>query len=128
MFRRKRLFSYANVSMKTKLKLRKFTCIVLALSFIIHVLPIYSLNTVMAKSSDKSNNEINHVVEDLDSNDLKNVPISYEVVDKRESNVKYFKKVDGTTVASYYNEPVHYFENGKWEQIDNRLVIDKNDD
>ena len=51
--------------------------------------------------------------------------ISYlvgEAAGEREETVKHFRRSDGATVAAVYNEPVHYEENGEWQDIDNTLV------
>jgi YD repeat-containing protein len=45
-----------------------------------------------------------------------------EIVEKREKNVKHFLKDDGTYEAVIYPKPVHYFDNGKWQDIDNSLI------
>lgn len=44
-----------------------------------------------------------------------------EDISKREEFIKYFEYDDGTYMASIYGEPVHYYENGKWIEIDNTL-------
>lgn len=54
------------------------------------------------------------------------VPLEYEVTDLRTINQKHYKKADGTYEMVIYNQEVHYFDNGKWLDIDNRL-LDKGD-
>ena len=44
-----------------------------------------------------------------------------EAVEKREESVKHFLKEDGTYQAVMYKTPVHYYKDGKWEDIDNSL-------
>ncbi|WP_052085817.1 DNRLRE domain-containing protein [Clostridium sp. HMP27] len=51
-----------------------------------------------------------------------------EVKEKREKNVKYFFKDNGTYEAAIYNTPVHYLENGVWKDIDNSLVEEKDEE
>ena len=51
-----------------------------------------------------------------------------EIVEKRERNVKHFLKDDMTYEAAVYPSPIHYLENGKWEDVDNTLADDKDED
>ena len=52
-------------------------------------------------------------------------PEVYELVDRREENVKHFKLSDGTVTAVMYETPVHYLDgNGEWQDIDNTLADD----
>lgn len=44
-----------------------------------------------------------------------------ELIEKREANVKHFLKEDGSIEAAIYPNPVHFFEDGKWKDIDNSL-------
>ena len=44
-----------------------------------------------------------------------------EEIDLREQNVKHFRLSNGTYAAVVYDSPVHYYEAGKWEEIDNSL-------
>jgi hypothetical protein len=44
-----------------------------------------------------------------------------EVVDKRERNVKHFLREDWTTLAAVYPDAVHFEEQGKLVEMDNRL-------
>ena len=63
----------------------------------------------------------NYVSENEENNTY--IPEIYEVTELREENVKHFRLEDGSYVAAQYNYPVHYTdENGKFEDIDNRLV------
>ena len=49
-----------------------------------------------------------------------------ELEDKRESNVKQYLNSDGTITAAIYNEDIHYLKNGKYYNIDNSLIDQKN--
>ncbi|GFP74301.1 DNRLRE domain-containing protein [Clostridium fungisolvens] len=49
-----------------------------------------------------------------------------ELVERRSANVKQFAKDDGTVVAEVYSEPIHFYENGEWKDIDNTLSEDYN--
>ncbi|WP_160680471.1 DNRLRE domain-containing protein [Clostridium sp. C8-1-8] len=44
-----------------------------------------------------------------------------EVNEKRDESTKYFMKEDHSYEAAVYPIPVHYFEDGKWKEIDNTL-------
>ena len=44
-----------------------------------------------------------------------------ELKEKRKLKEKHFLREDGTIVAKVFNENVHYFKDGKYEDIDNSL-------
>ena len=49
----------------------------------------------------------------------------YEILGRREENVKHFRLGDGSFVAVQYDAPVHYLDaDGAWQGIDNRLAED----
>lgn len=48
-----------------------------------------------------------------------------EDISRREEFVKHFILSNGTRKAVSYNQPVHYFVNGEWKDIDNTLVLDE---
>lgn len=48
-----------------------------------------------------------------------------EITAKREKNIKYFLKEDMTQEADIYPAAVHYLSNGKWKDIDNTLLAEK---
>lgn len=50
-----------------------------------------------------------------------------EAVEKREQCVKHFQLAQKGMAAAVYPVPVHFQKNGKWEEIDNRLVEDIGD-
>lgn len=50
-----------------------------------------------------------------------------EVIEKREENIKHFLKDYNTYEAVVYPSPVHYKENGKWQDIDNTLEQTKDE-
>ena len=55
-------------------------------------------------------------------------PEVYELVDRREENVKHFKLSDGTVTAVMYETPVHYLDSdGEWHDIDNTLADDRSE-
>lgn len=51
-----------------------------------------------------------------------------EIIEKRERDIKYFFKDDNSYEAAIYPFPVHYMNNGKWEDIDNTLNGNKDDE
>ncbi len=48
-----------------------------------------------------------------------------EIKEKRKLREKHYLKSDGTFLAEVYNHDVHYLNNGKYEEIDNTLVKEK---
>ncbi|KFZ27348.1 MAG: tRNA3(Ser)-specific nuclease WapA precursor [Candidatus Izimaplasma bacterium HR2] len=49
------------------------------------------------------------------------VPIDFEDITKRTETEKHFRKIDGTYEVAIYDQPIHYYENGEWKDIDNSL-------
>lgn len=49
-----------------------------------------------------------------------------EIISLRSEYEKHFSNSDGTKTAFISTAPIHYFENGTWEEIDNTLCLDKN--
>ena len=48
-----------------------------------------------------------------------------ELIEKRKPREKHFLQEDGTIVAKIYSDDIHYMENGKYEEIDNQLIKEK---
>ena len=48
--------------------------------------------------------------------------IAFEVEEKRDEYTKVYKKEDGTYTAVMSAEPLHYLNNGVWEEINNSLL------
>lgn len=71
---------------------------------------------------------LNAIAEELQNTGSESQPtqripqIVGEVIDKREENVKHFLRDDYTYEAAIYPVPVHFKENGKWQDIDNTLT------
>ncbi|QVK19278.1 DNRLRE domain-containing protein [Mycoplasmatota bacterium] len=114
-------------------KFAKYICLVLGLTM---VLSSVNWNAFITKADDtviqfptESNNQ------DIDKEDIFEneyldnslVPIDFELTENRTEYEKYFRKIDGTYEVAIYNQPVHYFKNGKWEDIDNRLNENKDE-
>lgn len=51
-----------------------------------------------------------------------------EIIGRREKNVKRFLKEDLTFEAAIYKEPVHYYSDGQWKDIDNSIIEGKDDE
>ena len=45
-----------------------------------------------------------------------------ELIEKRRPREKHFLQPDGTIVAELYDEDVHFLKDGKYEEIDNKLI------
>ncbi len=52
--------------------------------------------------------------------------ILYEVEEKRDEYTKVYKKSDGTYTAIMTEEPLHYLNDGVWEEINNSMSLNKN--
>ena len=48
-----------------------------------------------------------------------------ELIEYRTPNTKHFLNTDGTITVELYKDPVHYLENGVYQEIDNTLVQTK---
>ncbi|WP_035381744.1 DNRLRE domain-containing protein, partial [Fervidicella metallireducens] len=81
---------------------------------------------VFAKE-DKKSTEVTNQSQQTNEIGNKESKIVGESIEKREKNVKHFIKDDGTYVACSYSTAVHYKENGRWKDIDNTLIDDKDE-
>lgn len=102
----------------------KILSVFLAVLFVIEILPLQ----VMAEAYTAAVSE-KEFIEDLVNNpaDAENnaeAEILYEVEEKRDEYTKVYKKSDGTYTAVMTEEPLHYLENGVWEEIDNSMILD----
>ena len=52
--------------------------------------------------------------------------ILYEVEEKRDEYTKVYKKSDGTYTAIMTEEPLHYLNDGVWEEINNSMSLNGN--
>lgn len=108
-------------------KLKRSIIVVTLVSFLITTMPFQVLaqdaNTDIGKTEVSETKKKEEVTEA----ERAAVKILEEVEEKRESNIKHYLLEDKTYEAVIYNYPVHYFENGKWKDIDNTLseTIDK---
>lgn len=69
------------------------------------------------------NRELEPTTSDSDF-DSSQVNIAQEVVGERTATSKTFRKVDGTYEIAVYGDVVHYYQNGTYHDIDNRLSYD----
>lgn len=46
-----------------------------------------------------------------------------EITELREESSKQFLCEDGSIIVATYSEPVHFFENGEWKEINNELTL-----
>ena len=51
------------------------------------------------------------------------VYIVEEIIEERSEYIKQFRMSNGLQMAAVYASPVHYEENGRWEEIDNTLQL-----
>ena len=59
-------------------------------------------------------------------NNTSDAEILYEVEEKRDEYTKVYKKSDGTYTAIMTEEPLHYLNDGVWEEINNSMTLDGN--
>ena len=51
---------------------------------------------------------------------------NFEILAKRKKNEKHFLQKNGDIVATVYSDNVHFFKEGKYEEIDNTLIKNGN--
>ena len=102
--------------------LKTFICYLLVAVNAIYALPVEALSQFDLGSPPK---EQKSVIKE--STNDKAPTIKREITDKRESNKKYFRMSDGSTMIAIYPDDVHYMKNGKYEDIDN-TIVSKSDD
>jgi len=88
--------------------------------------PVYAIDTSMYEdnSSEVETAKKYQTTTDEDF-DISTMDIESEVVSRRTSDSKTFKRVDGTYVLAMYDGPVHYYENDEWKDIDNSLLYNE---
>jgi hypothetical protein len=91
--------------------------------FIVTAFPTQVLAETLNSQSKQAYVEPQLSETEVQASKAKNPPkILKEVEEKREENIKHFLLDDNTYEAVIYEDPVHYKENGKWQDIDNSLV------
>ncbi|MDE5984728.1 MAG: DNRLRE domain-containing protein, partial [Eubacterium sp.] len=94
--------------------LKKIVSVFLVLALCITSFPVASIA--------KENEEMADIEEDVEPYVLQ------ELEEYRTIDTKQFLMSDHTVQAVMYNEPVHYEENGEWEDIDNSLEFEESAD
>ena len=98
--------------------------ILLAMTMIIGILPM----TVFAEGVTEAlarQEYIDNLLENpVQSEEEAKAEVLYEVKEKRDEYSKVFKRDDGTYTAVVSDTPLHYDNDGVWEDIDNTLVRD----
>ncbi len=113
--------------MKKKTKtICKALSVFLAFLIVVQILPLQ----VLAESvTDAIAHQqfINDALNNPTSEDnISNVKILYEVEKKRDEYTKVYKKSDGTYTAVMTEEPLHYLNDGVWEEINNSMSLNGN--
>ena len=100
----------------------KTVSIFLTVILIVQVLPLSTISTAINNASIVSEPSFveNKVVEPA--------KIIGEVESLRDEYTKHFRCEDGSFVAAVYGTPIHYQNNGKWDEIDNTLISKNIDD
>lgn len=104
-------------------KVCKMLSVFLTVLFVIEILP---LQVMAAEFIDAV--EQKEFIEDLVNNptDVEKdaeAEILYEVEEKRDEYTKVYKKSDGTYTAVKTVEPLHYLDEGVWEEINNSMIL-----
>lgn len=60
--------------------------------------------------------------------DPSSVEIESEIIEERALNSKVFRKIDGTYEQAFYDDTIHYLDNGKLKNINNSLIYDELND
>ena len=93
-------------------KLNRFISFFLALIMAVELMPI---------SYARAATESEIPVADYVSETVEEAEIIGEIETLREEDTKYFLTDKGTTIMAQYGVPVHFEEDGKWEEFDNSL-------
>jgi uncharacterized membrane protein len=105
------------------LKMKKVISIVLIVFLLTSVLPV----TANAYQVSVNNKVSTQKVKKKKDKKKKVGKITKELTDERTKNSKKYQKDDGSYEIAEYKTPVHYLDNGKWEDIDNTLQDSKDD-
>ena len=113
-----------------KRNLRKFCAGVLIIALLTGVLPMEAYAKESTGTSDKADNTAG-----LEASTDENQSITEEnaappevlgeIEGERSEYIKRFLMSDHTIQAVVYSEPVHYYEDGAWKDIDNTLTLEK---
>ncbi|MBN2540547.1 MAG: DNRLRE domain-containing protein [Bacilli bacterium] len=113
--------------------MRKVTIIMLILFLVAGSVIPQSNKMVYAYDSDASDLNVESNADAVlkykttsdDDFDISSLEIDSEVISKRTSDSKTFRRVDGTYVMAIYNSVIHYEQDGELRDIDNSLIYDE---
>ena len=86
--------------------------------------PVLAAELVTSSDEEFSSGTENSTV--ISSVDLSQANVIGEDESRRTADTKHFIMSDGSRRAVVYSFPVHYDNNGKWQEIDNTLSYDTN--
>ena len=75
--------------------------------------------------ADVSSKETKEEVVSFKEEALEDASVLFEDTDWRTANEKHFKLSDGSYVVNVFSYNIHYLEGDRYEEIDNRLIKDK---
>lgn len=102
-------------------KFKRSIVVITLITFLTATMPFQVLASDISTKSEKTENSQSKIKEEITEAEKAAVKVVKEVEEKRESNIKHYLLEDKTYEAVIYNYPVHYFEDGKWKDIDNSL-------
>ncbi len=97
------------------------------LGYLLTITLIFSDLSILAYAEETTGTTENVVTSTETVNSTEEPEIISELTEKRDETTKYFAMSDGTIKACIYPQNVHYFESGKYKEIDNTLVETKED-
>lgn len=105
---------------KNKKTMCKILSVFLAFLILVQILPLQVLAENIAELLSNQGTADTSVVENTD------VSILFEIEEKRDEHTKVYKKSDGTYTAVKTVEPLHYLNDGVWEEINNSMSLNGN--
>ncbi len=104
---------------KGKFQMKKMRFLIKILSMILTVSIVLELLPMSVWAVEHNEHQVvqNAELADIDSK----APIKSEVESERDMYKKVYERKDGTYTAYITSEPIHYYEDGKWQEIDNTL-------
>jgi len=109
-------------------RIRKVLVVIVLIAFLGSYIPqkqqVYAITTPQeTATSEETQVDIPDYPTTTDPDfDPSKVDIESEITSERTATSKVFRKIDGTYEIALYNDVVHYFKEGKWEQVDNSLL------
>ncbi|RHW36023.1 hypothetical protein D1B31_18220 [Neobacillus notoginsengisoli] len=100
--------------MQTKIRIYKLISVFLSFLLIFTSIPWQTIH-VSAEETGSAPNVQSKVNDETQSTDIKEIP------SLRTEKAKVFQNKDGSYVSEVFLDPIHYKENGKWEDINNTL-------